>query len=250
MNKIRKKLAAGKVVTMFYADYRSPHVVEQLAAFGLDVCMIDGERSSFDFERIEEIARAARAAGITSIARPWMNEPGLITRYLDCGIDGIVAPHTESAADARRIVEIVRYARPKDHADKLVVVMAETPAAIGKIGEIAAVPGVDVIIIGVNDVAFVLGHPGEPEHPAVAKVVDAGIERILKARKTAALSVLNNWEERMPVLIGKGVRWLNVRANAFLARGARQYMDLLRRSTPRKRSRIRKAVRRVDHRNA
>jgi len=232
MRKIKEKLAAGKVVTMFNPDFQSPRLVEYLAGFGLDVSFLDAERMSYDFERIEEMTRAAHVAGIASMARAWMNEPGLIVRYFDCGLDGMAFPHVEDAATAKRMVEIVRYARPKDHADKIVIVMAETPEAIGRLDEIAAVPGVDVINIGVNDVAHALGHPGQPEHPAVAKLVDRGIERILNGGKHVAVNVLNNWEERMPQLIAKGVRWLNVRANAFIARGAMQYADLLKRHAP------------------
>lgn len=232
MNKVKQKLAAGKVVTMVNPDFQSPRLVEFLAGFGMDVSFIDAERMSYDFERIEEMTRAAHLAGIASMARAWMNEPGLITRYFDCGLDGMAFPHVEDAATARRMVDIVRYARPKDHPDKIVIVMAETPDAIERLDEIVAVPGVDVVNIGVNDVALALGYPGEPEHPEVAKWVDRGIERILKGGKTAALNVLANWEERMPLLISKGVRWLNVRASTFLARGARQYADLLKRHAP------------------
>lgn len=232
MNAVKQKLAAGGVVTMFNPDFQSPRLVEYLAGFGLDVSFIDAERMSYDFERIEEMTRAAHVAGIASMARAWMNEPGLIVRYFDCGLDGMSFPHVEDAATARRMVEIVRYARPKDHADKIVVVMAETPDAIGRLDEIVAVPGIDVVNIGVNDVAFALGFPGQPEHPAVAKLVDRGIERVLRGGKHVALNVLDNWEERLPQLISKGVRWLNVRANTFVARGARQYTELLTRHAP------------------
>ena len=232
MRKIKDRLAAGKVVTMVNPDFQHPRLVEYLAGLGMDVSFIDAERMSYDFERIEEMTRAAHLAGIASMARAWMNDPGLIVRYFDCGLDGMSFPHVEDAATAKRMVEIVRYARPMDHADKIVIVMAETPAAIGRLDEIAAVPGVDVVNIGVNDVALALGHPGEPEHPEVAKLVDQGIERILKRGKHVALNVLDNWEERMPLLISKGVRWLNVRASVFLARGARQYTELLRRHAP------------------
>ena len=232
MNAVKQKLAAGKVVTMVNPDFQSPRLVEYLAGLGMDVSFIDAERMSYDFERIEEMTRAAHLAGIASMARAWMNDPGLIVRYFDCGLDGMAFPHVEDAATAERMVEIVRYARPRDHADKIVIVMAETPAAIGRLDEIAAVPGVDVVNIGVNDVALALGHPGQPEHPEVAKLVDQGIGRILKGGKHAALNVLDNWEERMPLYISKGVRWLNVRANVFLARGARQYTELLRRHAP------------------
>jgi 4-hydroxy-2-oxoheptanedioate aldolase len=232
VNEIRKKLAAGKAVTMVNPDFQSPRLVEFLAGLGMDVSFIDAERMSYDFERIEEMTRAAHLAGIASMARAWMNDPGLIVRYFDCGLDGMAFPHVEDAATARRMVDIVRYARPRDHADKIVIVMAETPAAIGRLDEIAAVPGVDVVNIGVNDLALALGHPGEPQHPEVEKLVDQGIGRILKAGKHVALNVLDNWEERVPQLLAKGVRWLNVRARVFLSRGARHYTDLLRRHSP------------------
>ena len=229
MNKVKQKLAAGKVVTMFNPDFASPRLVEYIAGFGLDVSFIDAERMSYDFERIEEMTRAAHLAGIASVARPWLNDPGLITRYFDCGIDGIMVPHVEDAAAARSMIDIVRYARPRDHAEKIVIIMAETPGAIERLDEIVAVPGIDVINIGVNDVALALGFPGQPEHPEVVKLVDQAIARILKGGKTAGLNVLTNWEERMPSFIAKGVRWLNVHVNTFIARGARQYTDLLNR---------------------
>ena len=229
MNKVRQKLAAGKAVTMFNVDFQSPRLVEHLATFGLDVCFLDGERMSYDFERIEEMTRAAHLAGIACMARPWMNEAGLVTRYLDCGLDGIAFPHVEDAAGARGLVEVVRYARPRDHAEKIVIVMVETPAAMAKAGEIAAVPGVDVINIGVNDVALAAGFPGQPQHPEVEKLVDRAIERILKAGKHVALNVLDSWESRMPAFQAKGVLWWNVRARTFLDRGVKQYVDLLKR---------------------
>ena len=227
MNKVKQKLAAGEVVTMFNPDYASPRLVEYVAAFGLDVAFIDAERQSYDFERIEEMARAARAAGIVSVARPWMNDPGLITRYLDCGVGGIKVPHVEDATTARAMLDIVRYARPRDHADKIVIIMVESPAAIANIGEIAEVPGIDVINIGTNDVAHAAGHPGEPEHPKVVALVDDAIARILKGGKTVGLNVMSNWEKRIPYFHGKGVRWFNVHVNTFVTRGVNQYTELL-----------------------
>jgi len=229
MNAIRKKLAAGKAVTMFNVDFQSPRLVEHLGGFGLDVCFLDGERMSYDFALIEEMTRAAHVAGIASMARPWMNEPGLITRYLDCGLDGIAFPHVEDAASARRLLEVVRYACPKDHAEKIVIVMVETPAAMEQSGEIAAVPGVDVVNIGVNDIALAAGYPGQPEHPEVEKLVDQAIARIRKTGKHVALNVLDSWDKRMPAFQAKGVLWWNVRARTFLDRGIKQYVELLNR---------------------
>ena len=230
MHKVKQKLDAGQIVTMFNPDFASPRLVEYIGGLGLDVAWIDAERMSYDFERIEEMARAARVAGIASVARPWMNDRGLITRYFDCGVDGIMVPHVEDAATARAMVDIVRYARPKDHADKIVIIMVETPAAIARLDEIVAVSGIDVINIGVNDIALAMGYAGQPEHPEVTALLEKAIARVIKGGRTAGLNVLTNWEERMPWLIANGVRWLNVHANTFITRGARQFTDLLKRS--------------------
>jgi 4-hydroxy-2-oxoheptanedioate aldolase len=231
MKKIKQKLAAGEVVTMFNPDFTSPRLVEYLGGLGFDVAWIDAERMSYDFERVEEMARAARVAGIASVARPWMNDAGLITRYFDCGVDGIMIPHVDDGATAQKMVDIVRYARPKDHVDKIVIIMVETPAAIENIDDIAAVEGVDVINIGVNDVALALGFPGQPEHPEVTALLEKAIARVVRGGKTAGLNVLTNWEQRMPWLLSQGVRWLNIRTHNIIARGASQYIDLLKRHT-------------------
>ena len=130
---------------------------------------------------------------------------------------------------ARRLLEVVRYARPKDHAEKIVIVMVETPAAMEKAGEIAAVPGVDVVNIGVHDVALAAGFPGQPEHPEVEKLIDQAIARIRKAGKHVALNVLDSWEKRMPLFQAKGVLWWNVRARTFLDHGVKEYVELLKR---------------------
>lgn len=227
MKKIKQKLAAGGVVTMFNPDFTSPRLVEFVGGLGLDVALIDAERMSYDFERVEEMVRAAHVAGIAVVARPWLNEPGLILRYFDCGVDGVMVPHIEDGESAKKFVDYVRYARPRDHADKIIIIMAETPGAIARLDEIVAVPGIDVVNLGVNDIAFAAGHPGEPEHPEVVALVDQAIGKILKGGKTVGLNVLKNWEERMPHFLGKGVRWLNVHVNVFIERGAKQYSELL-----------------------
>ena len=144
MKKIKQKLAAREVVTMFNPDFTSPRLVEFVGGLGLDVALIDAERMSYDFERVEEMVRAAHVAGIAVVARPWLNEPGLILRYFDCGVDGVMVPHIEDGAGAKKFVDYVRYARPKDHADKIIIIMAETPNAIAHIDEIVAVPGIEI----------------------------------------------------------------------------------------------------------
>ena len=111
-----------------------------------------------------------------------------------------------------------------------VVTMFNPDYAAPRLDKYVAAFAIDVINIGVNDVAVAAGCTGEPEHPKVVALVEDAIARILKSGKTVGLNVLTNWEERMPYFLGKGVRWFNVHVNTFIMRGARQYTELLARS--------------------
>jgi len=68
-----------------------------------------------------------------SIVRPETDASHLLARYLDAGAGGIIVPHVETAAAARQIVDTVRYTRPKDRDEKVVVVMIESLTAIGNL---------------------------------------------------------------------------------------------------------------------
>jgi 4-hydroxy-2-oxoheptanedioate aldolase len=61
------------------------------------------------------------------------------------------------------------------NASTLVVVMLETPQAIENAGAIAAIPGIDVLLIGSNDLAMEMGIPGQVDHPRVAKAYETVI---------------------------------------------------------------------------
>src|SRR5262249_34160759 len=130
MNNAKQKLRDGGTVLVFNPNFPSPALIEHAGALGFDVAFIDCEHGSAGFERVEELARAARAAGMTSILRPWSMERGLVTRYLDCGVGGIQFPGMEDEAAARSAVEIVRAARGKQFGDTLVTVMIESRTAM------------------------------------------------------------------------------------------------------------------------
>src|SRR5688572_57544 len=125
----KEKLRSGGTVMVFNPNFPSAGLIEHAGGLGFDVAFIDCEHGSAGFETAEDLARAARAAGMTSILRPWSNEPGLVTRFLDCGVGGIQFPHVEDARAAREVVEIVRVARGATFEDTLVTVMIESAAA-------------------------------------------------------------------------------------------------------------------------
>jgi 2-keto-3-deoxy-L-rhamnonate aldolase RhmA len=117
MNRAKDKLRGGGTVVVFNPNFPSPALVEHAGALGFDVAFIDCERGSAGFERAEELARAARAAGMTSILRPWSAERALVTRYLDGGVGGIQFPGIDDASAAQAAVATVREARGAQFAD-------------------------------------------------------------------------------------------------------------------------------------
>ena len=122
-NAFKEKLKRDEVVVVINPDHPSASLTEFVAGLGFDGVFIDCEHGFAGIERVQDMCRAARAAGVQSIVRPESDAPHLITRYLDAGAGGVMVPHVESAEAASRIVATVRYARPKDHADKILVAM-------------------------------------------------------------------------------------------------------------------------------
>ena len=226
MNKVKEKLRNGGTVMVFNPNFPSAALVEHAGALGFDVAFIDCEHGSASFERAEELARAARAAGITSLLRPWTSERAIITRFLDCGVGGIQFPGVETAAAAREAVETVRTARGKRFEDTLVVAMIESTAAINNLHEIVAVDGLDAVVIGLSDLGRDLGHAGDNQHAEVRKAVDRIIAIINKGHGAVAGFNLHHWEEGR-ALKQQGVRWFTIHAKTMLARGTRELTALL-----------------------
>ena len=224
MNRAKEKLRAGGTVLVFNPNFNAPALVEHAGNLGFDVAFIDCEHGSADFERAEDMARAARAGGMTSILRPWSTDPGLVARCLDCGVGGIQFPLVETADAAKAAVGMVRSVRGSLD-ETLVAVMIESTQALDRIDSIVAVPGVDAFVIGLADLASSLGHPGENQHPDVQHAVEAIIAACARAGAVAGYN-LHNWEQG-PRLREKGVRWWTLHARTMLARGSQQVHALL-----------------------
>ena len=226
MNRAKQKLRDGGTVFVFNPNFPSPGLVEHAGGLGFDVAFIDCEHGSAGFERAEEMARAARAAGMTSILRPWAMERGLVTRFLDCGVGGIQFPGIEDAAAAGAAVEMVRVARGSAFTDTLVTVMIESTTAMDNLPAILAVEGMDAVVVGLSDLAASLGHPGQNQHPEVRRAAERIIGIVRGAGRAVPGYNLHRWEEEQD-LVAQGVRWITVHARTMLNRGARDLFALL-----------------------
>ncbi len=220
MSSIKDKLASGQVVTMVNPGHPSPSMVEFLGGLGIDALFIDCEHGMAGPERVQEMCRAARVVGSAPIVRPEANREWLITRYLDAGAAGVMVPHIETADDARALVAAVRYARPADHQDKLVIALVESIKALENLDAIAGVEGIDAIFIGSGDLSNSMGLANQRFHPEVTRRVKVAGQRIGQLGKIAATRVTT---ANAGEFVDAGFRILYESANAFLTEGAKQF---------------------------
>ena len=170
---------------------RTVDIAKAMKTAGFDWLFIDMEHNSMNVDMAVQISVAAQDAGITPIVRVPGFQHFHATRVLDGGAQGIVVPHVDDAETAAQMVSNVRYpplghrsvtgALPQldfvSHSmgetaeavnrETLLVLMLETPKAIANADAIAAVPGVDALLIGTSDLTMDMGIPGEFEHPDV-----------------------------------------------------------------------------------
>lgn len=192
VNPARERLEAGEVsIGIGIRLARTADIASMMKTAGMDWLFIDLEHGPLTLDQTQNISVAALSAGIAPLVRVPKGEIAMATRALDGGALGIVMPSCESADEAREIVDRLRYppvgrrsvvgGLPQfgfgtpdlgeviEAVNKavLVVVMVETPDAIANVDEIAAVEGVDIVMIGTNDLAAASGLPGQVGHEQI-----------------------------------------------------------------------------------
>ncbi|KFI33492.1 aldolase [Haematobacter missouriensis] len=155
---------------------------------GFDFCLVDMEHGPLGMDALGQIAASGIAAGYPVWGRVSGPASADLARVLDCGASGLIVPHVDSAEDARRIVRACRFAPlgkrslpaplpALDYAllpavkfcedagrNVIIAAMIESAAGLEAAPEIAAVEGIDLLVIGTNDLADGLGLRGQPDH--------------------------------------------------------------------------------------
>ncbi len=177
----KDKLATGAAVLVVNPDHPSPSLVESLGRLPIDAVWIDCEQGAADVETVENMARAARVAGLVSMVRIFAPEDWAIERYMFRGLDGLVVPRLDSAAQAQGVVDALRYCFPETHQDELVVIQMETRGALDDLAAFLRVDGIHVYVIGPVDLAKSLGYAGDYRRPEVQQAIDETIAKIRAA---------------------------------------------------------------------
>lgn len=211
-NTTKQRLAAGELALgVGLRQARTVDIAKAMKTAGFDWLFIDMEHNAMGIDIATQIAVAAQDTGITPIIRVPGFEHHHAARALDCGAQGIVFPHVDDAETAARLASYCLYpprgkrsmtgVLPQTDFVKhplgemaaalndalLTVIMLESPEAIANADAIAAVPGVDVLLIGTNDLCFEMGIPGEFDHTRVQEAYRTVIDACAKHGKTPGM---------------------------------------------------------------
>jgi 4-hydroxy-2-oxoheptanedioate aldolase len=242
VNPLKAKLSLGQAVLGVWSIIPSPVVIELFALGGIDFTILDMEHGIFDVGALDSCVRACEAAGAVPLVRiPGLN-PSAAQWALDLGSYGIVVPQVSDASEALSVVKMAKYApignrgynpftraanyaNPPDNRSgklnndfSLTCVIIESESALADMQRICATPGLDVIYMGIYDLAVALGCEGDTKHPRVVKVVEDAIVQIRAAGKAAGMMVRS--QQDITKALALGANFLVYSVDTFLIREA------------------------------
>jgi 4-hydroxy-2-oxoheptanedioate aldolase len=247
-NELKRLLASGRRAYGVWLGLASPAVAELLAYAGYDFVIIDNEHGGGSISDATDMLRCCAAAGCPAIVRvPW-NDQVYLKRILDAGAQSIMVPMVETAEEAAAAVAACRfppagrrgYAAPvmrcsrygfiadylhRANEELLLIAQIESAAAAGRAEAIAAVEGIDMVLIGVNDLAGSIGlleQLDRPEVRALVEQAEAGVRRAGKPLGTvpsAGAETIELFHRGYQLIAGAGdASLLREAAKADLAR--------------------------------
>ncbi len=194
---IREKLRAGqKVYGTMIRLQRNPAICFYARDAGLDFLLYDCEHGHYNFETLHDLFVTGNAMGFPSLIRVAELTKDWISRALDAGASGILVPMVETPEQALEIVKWSKYAPLGDRGygsglahsdyavggrhtevmqannDKVVAIaQIETRMGVDNADAIAGTEGIDVLLIGPNDLSIALGVPGDLMNPVELEAI-------------------------------------------------------------------------------
>jgi 4-hydroxy-2-oxoheptanedioate aldolase len=233
-NDVKDKLARDEVVSSVTVRLVGGIEIARIAkTAGFDTLYVDMEHCSFSLETTGQICMAAQNIGITPFVRVPANTPEYITRALDGGAMGVIAPHVRSAEEARAVVRAAKFqpqgdrsangslphlhyrSFPAEEANKamndvtMIIVMMEAVEALERVEEIAAVDGIDMMLIGTNDLTAEWGIPGQYDDPRVAAAYERTIAACRKFGKHVGVGGLASRPDLVERFVQMGARYVS-----------------------------------------
>lgn len=240
VNAFKRALAERRLQVGLWSTLCSNLVAEILAHAGFDWVLLDTEHSPNELPGLVTQLQAMGRGTAAPVVRAAWNDTVLIKRILDIGAQSILLPYVQTAEEARKAVEAVRYpprgvrgvsatsrasqfGRVKNYlaqADREIclLVQIETGSALEQLESIAAVDGVDGIFIGPSDLSASLGHLGDVRHAEVQRALEDAGRRLRALGK--AVGILTVVEEDARRYIDWGYTFVAVGVDTALLAGA------------------------------
>src|SRR5882672_9293566 len=204
----KKQLREGRPKIGLFLNSHSPTVADQMAHSGYDWLLVDSQHGPMGFETLSTMLGAISNGGAKSLVRvAGYHDRGGIQQSLDLGADGVLVPYINTAEEARQAVSCCKYPTagtrsvyfPQRSMNKagllgyagasndntIVALQVETADCIKNIDEIAAVPGVDLLFLGQNDLCMSMGlfEKYEFPHMYTSPEIGAATEKLKAAAK-------------------------------------------------------------------
>ncbi|HVZ09104.1 HpcH/HpaI aldolase family protein [Rhodopila sp.] len=244
-NAAKRALAGGGLSLGFGVHHLRSNAVPMLAAAGgHDHVFIDMEHGAFTMQEATQLCIACLPHGIAPIVRVCAGALDEATRLLDNGALGIVVPHVDTEAQARRIAGAFRYppigtrswggppavygylppdvaqAQAAINAEVLICAMIESEEGVRNVDAIAAVDGIDVLLVGSFDLTADLGIAGQFRHARTEAAIRAVADACRKAGKALGVGGISS-DDDCAFYMGLGSRFMTSgNDHSFLVSGS------------------------------
>jgi 2-keto-3-deoxy-L-rhamnonate aldolase RhmA len=207
INPVKKTLDGGGIVIGGTVTASSLDTMAVMANAGFDFLWLEGEHSPLTLETMRNMILMTQGRKAVPFTRVPVNELWTAKRMLDIGSLGVIFPFTDTPELAKQAVAACKY--PPEgrrgvgpglatlrwpapggypqwaNKNVMVITIIERRVAVEQIEEIAAVPGIDVLFIGLNDLSYSYGVPGQ----LTAPVIKDAVQRVMLAGKKHGIPV-------------------------------------------------------------
>jgi 2-keto-3-deoxy-L-rhamnonate aldolase RhmA len=244
-NNVKAKLARDEVVaSMTVRLVRTAEIARIAATAGFDSLYVDLEHSSFSLETCSQICMAALEADIAPFVRVPANTSDYIARVLEGGALGVIAPHVHSAAAAKAVVRAAKFSplgersnagglphlhfrnfpAPEAYAAlnnaTMIIVQCESAISLEHAEEIVAVDGIDMVLVGLNDLLADWGVPGAYDDPRVREVYAKTIALCRQHGKHCGVGGLSTRPDLVAEFVRMGARYVSTGTDLAFLLGA------------------------------
>jgi 2-keto-3-deoxy-L-rhamnonate aldolase RhmA len=255
-NRLQERLARGEVALCMATRLARTAEIAMIAdACGFDCFFVDMEHCTISLDDAAQICLAGLGAGVTPLVRIAGHNFDDAARLLDMGALGIICPNVSTKAQAEAFVEACRFppqgtrsvagpaplqgyratplaeANAQGNAATVLIPMLETPEGIANAEAIASVPGIDILLIGSNDLCTALGIPGELKHPKIRAAYESTMKACAKHNKVLGVGGIRGDVAQVAELTALGARFVVAGSDLqYLMRAARDEVANLRKA--------------------